>query len=171
MPLLYIVIVFYLNMSPLLQTHAVERQCIRKVEKQHNYQHKTAEADYPTLNDESYLTDVDVDSPVCGDVSELTMTAELGLCGDASDLTMTAEDTYMAHTEYPCFKCVELQQVVIGLHDQIAQLKLDMINSKTVIGSQTTPTCKLRAELDSQIKRLERAALESESIMSRIVIC
>ncbi len=101
---------------------------------------------------------------MCGDVNELTM------CDDLSEPTMTAEDTYTSHTGYPCFKCVELQQVAIGLHEQIAQLKLDVINSKTVVRPQTTPTCKLRAELSGHIERLERTALEIGNIVSRVVI-
>ncbi len=150
MPYLCMLLV-YPNMSPLIQTPAVEKQGISELN-EHSCQCKTAEADYPILNDESCLTDVDLDSPVCCGVSELTMTAE--------------EDAYTAHAEYPCFKCVELRQLVIGLHEQIAQLKLDVMNSKTVIEPQTTPTCKLREELRGQIERLERTALESENIVT-----
>ncbi len=149
------ILLVYPNMSPLIQTPAVEKQGISELN-ECSCEHKTTEADYPILNDESCLTDVDLDSPVSGDVSEVTMTAE--------------EDEYTVHAEYPCFKCVELRQLVTGLHEEIVQLKLDSMDSKTVVEPQTTPTCKLRAELRGPIERLERTALESENIMSRIVI-
>ncbi len=99
---------------------------------------------------------------MCGDVSELTM------CDGLSEPTMTEEDT--SYTGYPCFNCEELQQVAIGFHEQVSQLKFDIINSKPDVGPHTTPTCKPRPELSGQIGRLERAAFESESIVSRIVI-